>query len=301
VSDDLLVALDFGGTKLAVTLADSSGSRVSGEVLPTLADEGAEQAVRRAIESAHRLLTDRAAVAAGVGVATMGVTHDDHVELAPNVPGWEGLALPTLLDEAFGPAPVCIANDVKAATLAELTWGELRGVDTGIYLNLGSGIAAALVVGGAVLDGAHGASGEIGYWSRSRADVTGAAAGRAPLEEYVGGSGVLLRARTELGVDGGVPAVAALDDPAARAFLDDLYAEIALHTANLAIAVDPDRVVVGGGFARSSETVLRVIRARLEAFVPYPPELHVAGFGADAATAGAVALAMNAASRRRAR
>jgi glucokinase len=299
VSDELLVGFDFGGTKLAVILADRSGSRVSGEVLPTRADQGAEQAVRRAIVSAQRLLADRAAVAAGVGVATMGVTHDDHVELAPNVPGWDRLALPAMLGEAFGPAPVSIANDVKAAAVAELTWGELRGVDTGIYLNLGTGIAAALVVGGAVLDGAHGASGEIGYWSRSRADVDGAGGGRAPLEEYVGGSGARRRAREELGVEGGVSALARLDDPAARAFIDDLHAEIALHTANLAIAVDPERVVVGGGYARGSGAVLEAIRARLDAFVPYPPELRLAAFGGDAGTAGAVALAMDAVSRRR--
>jgi glucokinase len=299
VSYELLVGFDLGGTKLAVILADRSGSRVSGEVLPTHADQGAEQAVRRAIALAQRLLADRSAVAAGVGVSTMGVTYDDHVELAPNVPGWDRLALPEFLGEAFAPAPVSIANDVKAAALAELRWGELRGVDTGIYLNLGTGIAAALVVGGAVLDGAHGASGEIGYWTRSRVDTPGAADGRAPLEEYVGGSGVLLRARQELGVDRGVSALAGLDDPAARAFLDDLYAEIALHTANLTIAVDPERVVVGGGYARGSGIVFEAIRARLDAFVPYPPELRPAAFGADAGTAGAIALAMDVVSPRR--
>jgi glucokinase len=96
-------------------------------------------------------------------------------------------------------------------------------------------------------------------------------------------------------------ALAQLDDPAARAFLDDLYAEIALHAANLAVAVDPERLVVGGGYTRSSDAVLEAIRARLETFVPYPPELRLAAFGADAATAGAVALAMSAVSRRRPR
>lgn len=290
----LLVGFDFGGTKLAVTLGDLHGARVSGEVLPTEAENGAEQAVRRAVASARRQLADREAVAAGVGVATMGVTHDDHVELAPNVPGWDRLALPPILEEAFGPAPVTIANDVKAAALAELTWGELRDVGTGVYLNLGTGVAAALVVDGAVVDGAHGAAGEIGYWARSRADRVGAGGGRAPLEEYAGGSGALLRARSELGVEGGVAALAQLDDPAARAFLEDLYAEIALHTANLAVALDPERVVVGGGYARSSDAVLEAVRARLDAFVPYPPELRRAAFGADAGTAGAVALAMQA-------
>ena len=292
--EELLVGFDLGGTKLAVVLADEQGNRVTGAVLPTEAERGAVQAVERAIARAGSLLRERSAAAAAVGVATMGITHDDHVELAPNVPGWGRLALPALLAQAFGPVPVAIANDVKAAALAELTWGELRGVDLGVYLNLGTGIAAALVVGGRVLDGAHGAAGEIGYWARSRSDDVGARGGRAPLEEYAGGAGALLRARAQLGVEGGVAALAQRRTPEATAFLDDLHAEIAFHTANLAIAVDPERVVVGGGYARGSDDVLEAIRTRLAAFVPYPPGLRRAAFGADAGTAGAVALAMQA-------
>ena len=291
MSEQLLVGFDFGGTKLSIVLADPDGTTVAGEVLATEAARGAEQAVQRALGAARRMLDEREAVAAAVGVATMGITHADHVELAPNVPGWDRLALPAMVRDAFGATPTAIANDVKAAASAELMWGELRGVRTGVYLNLGTGLAAALVVDGAVLEGAHGAAGEIGYWARSRADCAGAAAGHAPLEEYAGGAGVLARARAELGIDGGLAALTDADDAAGRAFLDDLYAEIALHTANLAVALDPERVVVGGGYARSSTAVLDSIRARLDAFVPYPPELRRARFGADAGTAGAVALA----------
>ena len=298
MTGELLVALDFGGTKVAVTLADHDGNAVAGEVLPTRAEEGAEQAVERAVAAAHRLLEEADVAAAAVGVATMGITHSDHVELAPNVPGWHRLALPLLLEDAFAPAPVAIVNDVKAAALAELTWGELRGISTGLYLNLGTGIAAALVVGGAVLGGAHGAAGEIGYWARSRGDAEGAAAGHAPLEEYAGGAGARIRACHDLGVAGGVAElarrVAETDDPAARTFLEDLHAEIALHVGNLVIALDPERVVVGGGFARGSDDALAAIRARLEAFAPYPPDVRRAAYGADAATAGAVALAIRA-------
>jgi glucokinase len=298
VSARLLVGFDFGGTKLAVTVAEPDGTGVAAEVLPTDADQGAEQAVRRAIDTAQRLLDHRDAEPVAVGVATMGITHETHVELAPNVPGWDRLALPAMLRAAFGPTPVAIANDVKAAALAELTWGELRGVRTGIYLNLGTGIAAALVVDGAVLDGAHGAAGEIGYWARSRADTAGARLGAAPLEEYAGGAGALVRARAELGLDGGVAAAQSAGDADSRAFLADLYGEIALHATNLAVTLDPERMVVGGGYARTSDEVLGVIRARLAAFAPYPPELRSARFGADAGTAGAVALAMEALSIR---
>jgi glucokinase len=114
VSQQLLVGFDFGGTKLATVLADLDGTRLAGEVLPTEAERGAEQAVRRAIAAARDLLSSRGAGVAAVGVATMGITRDDHVELAPNVPGWDRLALPQLLRDEFGSAPVANANDVRA-------------------------------------------------------------------------------------------------------------------------------------------------------------------------------------------
>ena len=294
MSEGLLVGFDFGGTKLAIVLADRDGTQLALEVLPTEADRGAEQAVHRAIAAARELLSSRGAGAAAVGVATMGITRDDHVELAPNVPGWDRLALPRLLRDEFGSAPVAIANDVRAAAVAELTWGELRNVSSGIYVNLGTGFAVTLIVGGAVLEGAHGAAGEIGYWARSRADEVGNDNARGPLEEYVSGVGVAARARTELGIDGGVAALTASGDPQAAAFLADVYDEIAMHVANLAIALDPEVVVLGGGYARSSDRLCTTIARRMEAHVPYPPELRVARFGGDAAIAGAIALALQA-------
>jgi glucokinase len=222
----------------------------------------------------------------------MGITHEDHVELAPNVPGWHALALPAAIRAAFAPAPVQIANDVKAAALAELTWGELRVVDSGIYLNVGTGIAAALTLGGRVVTGAHDAAGEIGYWLRSRTDGPGAAAGRVPLEEHVAGAGTTARAERELGASGGVAELATRSDGAARAFLDDLYDEIGLHLANLAIAFDPERVVVGGGYAGDAERLLKALRGWLDRCVPFPPQLRLARFQRDAGLAGAVALAL---------
>ena len=59
---------------------------------------------------------------------------------------------------------------MKAAAVAELRWGSLRGADPAILLILGTGIAAAIVVGGEVIQGANGAAGEIGYSLRGGAD-----------------------------------------------------------------------------------------------------------------------------------
>ena len=57
--------------------------------------------------------------------------------------------------------------------MAELRWGSLRGADPAILLILGTGLAAAIVVGGEVLHGANGAAGEIGYSLRGTASARG--------------------------------------------------------------------------------------------------------------------------------
>jgi glucokinase len=213
--------------------------------------------------------------------------------LAPNVPGWDGLELPRLLREEFGATPISVDNDVKAAAVAELRWGALRGVDVGLYVNLGTGLAAALVVDGTVVRGAHGAAGEIGYLVRS-AGEGGFADGRAPLEELV--SGAALATRGSALLDRPVTAhdlFTLREDPAVRALLDEATEALSLAVANLCIALDPDRVVVGGGMMGAGQHILPRVTAEVRRRVPFPPEVMAARFIDDASLLGAVALALD--------
>jgi glucokinase len=66
--------------------------------------------------------------------------------------------------------------------------------------------------------------------------------------------------------------------------------ELSLHLANLAIALHPQRIAVGGGLAGSAELILPALRERLARAVPFPPELVAARFEQDAAPRGAIAL-----------
>src|SRR4051794_16009041 len=136
---------------------------------------------------------------------------------------------------------IAVANDVNAAALAELRWGALAGVDVGLFISLGTGVKAGLIVGGQVFEGAHGAAGEIGYSLRDPADAAGFAAGHAPFEEFVGGRALGERATRLLGEP--LDAAAAFSHPdIPPQFEDDWLAELTMHVANLAIAVDPERV-----------------------------------------------------------
>jgi glucokinase len=294
---DFVLGIDFGGTKTALATADLGGEPIEAARLDTEAARGAMQAVERALARAQELVTATEHARGGrclaVGAVSPGIVYPDRVALAPNVPGWEELHLPRLIAEGLGRVPGEVATDVKAAALAELRWGSLRDADPAILIVLGTGLAAAMVVGGEVVHGANGAAGEIAYSIRA-ANELAAADGRAPLEELAGGRAIGERASALLGGALTAADVFAHPDPRARRLVDDALAELAIHVANMAIVVDPARIAVGGGLMSHGELVLPALGERLRAAVPFPPELVPARFIHDGSLRGAIALALDA-------
>jgi glucokinase len=291
-----VLALDIGATKLAAGVGTDDGEITRQLASPTLAAGGAGTVLERAIALAHRCHDDELAAGGkvdAVGVSTMGLTFATHVELAPNVPGWERLRIPEALESAFSALPVVIGNDVQVAAQAEMAWGSLRDVEDGIYLNLGSGIAAGIIAGGRLVRGGHSATGEVGYsLFRGVPEKRMAAEGAAPFEEWFGGSGAARRLAA-LGLPESVAEVVERQhgDPAARAFVDDLWTGIAVMAANLCSALDPTVLSVGGGYLRADSGVLDRIAEIVSRAVPYPPTVVRARFGADASLRGAAAAA----------
>ncbi|HEY6776500.1 MAG TPA: ROK family protein [Thermoleophilaceae bacterium] len=296
-AQDFVLAIDFGGTKVAVATAGLDGEIAESVRLDTDAPRGARQVVQRALVAARELVARTRAARGGrplaAGAVSPGIVLDDGVLLAPNVPGWEDLSLPALLREGLALERVRVMTDVKAAALAEARWGNLRDADPGVLLSLGTGLAAAVVIDGRVLNGANGAAGEIGYMLRGAGDQGGAAHGRAPLEEAVAGRAIGERGSRLLGERLTAEQVFSSDDPRARALVSEVLAELAVHVANVAILIDPARLAVGGGLMGSGRRVLDALGARLREAVPFPPELVPARFGPDGALRGAVALALD--------
>ncbi|HEV2362334.1 MAG TPA: ROK family protein, partial [Acidimicrobiales bacterium] len=176
---------------------------------------------------------------------------------------------------------------------AEARFGALVGHDPGIYVNLGTGLAVAIVTGGRVVDGAHGAAGEIAYNLRTIDDLEVPSGERILLEEVVSGRAIAMRA-TAL-ADRPLTAAEVLTtsgfDDGSNRLLEEFLGELSYHLVNLAVALDPARIVVGGGMVRSWARLEPRLRAALDAGVPFPPELTVARFPFDAPLVGAIALA----------
>lgn len=295
---DFVLAIDFGGTKVELAAADLEGRILEQTELPTEAAAGADAAIGRTVAEARTLMARqvgrRGARCVAVGAVSPGIVLADRILLAPNVPGWERLSLPDLLRDGLQVEHVMVGTDVKWAAVAEAKWGSLQNADPAVFISLGTGMAAAVVVGGRVFRGAHGAAGEIGYNLRSVADEHGVADGHAPLEEFVGGRAIGERGSSVLGGDLSAADVFASADDRARSIVDDAIAELSVHVANLAILVDPERIAVGGGLMRAADRILPPLRRRLSIAVPFPPEIVPARFIHDSALRGAVVLALEA-------
>jgi glucokinase len=288
----VVLAVDFGGSKVAATVADLASRRLGSTSVQVDPEASARRTFGRAIEAGKALLED---VAPGsglvaVGACTFGIPHEDRVELAPTINGWGQLAFGRELRAAFPDAPVRYDTDVKAAAQFESDNGALAGFDPGVYLNLGTGLAAAVVIGGRVLRGTNGAAGEIGYNLRHAADVGLPAP--TILEEVVSG-----RALAEVSASVGAETVFTLaaTDPASAARSDAFVAELSMHLVNLVTLVDPARVVVGGGMTGSWSQLGPRLQRAISAHAPFPVEIVPAHHPIDAPLLGALALALAAA------
>jgi glucokinase len=299
IHPEVVIGLDFGGTKTAVAVCDAAGRRLAHVVTDNLGEHGAQVSFNHAVRTARALLGETVAGArvAAVGAATFGIPLDDRVELAPAISGWSELALGAEVRAAFPGARVTVATDTKAAAEAEARWGSLAGCDPAVYVNLGTGLAAAVIAGGRVLAGRNGAAGEIGYSLRTLRDVGVPGDRRVILEDAVSGAGLRRRAsgpgRSVTAAE--VFAGAAAGEPAMARLVRDFVSELAFHVVNIAITVDPARIAIGGGLTRSWDLLQPRIAEALRAGVPYPPELTRAECPDEAPLLGAVALAVDAA------
>ena len=299
-----LLAIDIGGTKIAMATTTPAGQRLHEAEIPTLAEQGADTVMRRMFEAARALMAktlagvDRRLLA--VAAVTPGIIEPDGIRLAPNNPGWDRLALYDVLRAGFDAQSVAVETDVKAAALAEARCGALAGVDCGLYLNLGTGLAAAAVIDGRVLRGANGAAGEIGYQLRGVPGEVLFADGGASLENFVSGRAIGDRVSALLGRDVSTHEAFALRDsvPQVAALIKDAFESLARQVANLTLMLDPSKIVIGGGMARIPG-IPDGIRSLLARAVPYPPEVAIAAFGHGAALQGAIVAASDAWALRR--
>jgi predicted NBD/HSP70 family sugar kinase len=292
---------------LTVVIGDLS-SQVLHEATAPVASDAEPAAV---IEVAARL-TEEAVAAAGQGerLVSVGLTIPTPVASRPNgdrpvarsttAPGWWEMLPAEWLASRFG-APACIDNEANAAALAEWSLGAGSGCRDLLYVQVGDGVGAGLILDDRMYRGGGGFAGEIGHVVLDPDGPLCRWGHRGCLEALSSGPAVLDAARATC------PDVSTLAEVIARAEAGDAGCTQALTGAGTAIGralamavnlLNPQRVVIGGLLMAAEAIVMPKVRsAYAEGVLPSMTdytELTVAALGSNAGALGALALAIQA-------
>jgi glucokinase len=314
-----VIGLDLGATKLAGALFDRDGTILDRAVAPLEGREGDE--VGRLIVERMSALRSAAAARAveleAVGVSVPGIVHQqDGSVWAPNIAGWERYPLRDVLRAEVGDScPVVVENDRAASILAEVSRGVARGCRHAIFLAVGTGIGAGILVNGSILRGAHDIAGAIGWMGLDR-PYQAAYRPCGGFESHASGAGIARVARelleAESGCQGALRALAPEQITAHEVFGafaagDSLAARVVANAvecwgmvvANLVSLFDPEMIVLGGGlFGPAAGQLERIVEEARQWAQPVSftkVAVCVSALGPDACLLGTGELALRAA------
>lgn len=251
---DIRVGIDVGGTKVDAVALGTDGSVLARHRLAVT--RGAEGVVQSVCTAAEQVCAQAGIVigdTASVGVGIPGAVREGVVEHALNL-DVDRLDLGVALYRQWG-VPVAVENDVNVAALgaARLLASPAESV---AYLNVGTGLAAGIILGGRLWRGVRGAAGEIGHISVNPNGPVGADGLPGGLETYASGSGMV----QQWGVDGAhaedVLAAAATGNADAVRIRQGLMNGVATAVRVLILTLDIDRVILGGGLTGMGQELL---------------------------------------------
>jgi predicted NBD/HSP70 family sugar kinase/DNA-binding CsgD family transcriptional regulator len=294
----LVLGLDLGARFVRGAICDVAGRvRARQDVELLHADvEGAVDAIVGLRDSLVQTTDLEAELLDGVVVGVPGVVEADTalLRLAGNVEGLEGRPFADELRRALG-LQVTLENDINLAALGEQWQGVARGVDDFVFLSVGTGMGAGLVLGGELHRGRHGAAGELDFALAETGEaVEPCADGLSSFAARVAGEATV----TALAPPYDARAVftaARAGDAAAKAVVEEVARRIALHLAPVAAVADVALVVLGGGIGANGDLLLAPVRRHLAEWLPFPPRVEVSTLGEAAILTGALAVGLRSA------
>ncbi|GGP11177.1 ROK family transcriptional regulator [Nonomuraea glycinis] len=272
-----VVGLEVGGDRIVVSLADLSGAVIAWERSAVESDAPAAERLEAARRTALACV-DGAGVARTrvwtLAAGTSGIVdRSGRVSLSITLPGWTGLDLAGVAARWFG-CTALAANDANLGALAEHWRGSAQHASDVVYILVGHRPGAGILIGGRLHLGRSGAAGEIGTLRQ------------------VGWE----NAATELVEEGSaaeVFAAAGAGDEAALRRVDHYAENLAIGASALVLAVDPDLLVIGGGYALAGDVLLDPLRRHLADLCLSAPQVVTSTFGDESVSLGAVRLALD--------
>jgi glucokinase len=264
-------------------------------------------------EACHRADIEPASIAAA-GIAFGGPVDADRglTILSHRASGFENFPLVHLLEERFG-IPTVIENDARAAALGESMFGAARGSRDLVYIHIGTGVGAGIIVDGRFVRGPSGTAGEIGHMVISTDGPLCSCGKPGHLEAYAAGPSILSRYRIlaregdengmlDSGESEQTLTVRGIFDAAeqgggpARDIVNETVQVLGIAVANLITVLNPAVVVFGGYVSEAGHVLIEPVSNRVRQY-SYPAaarrvRITRSNLGPDANVTGAVGLAI---------
>ena len=291
-----VVAVDVGGTEIKSALVDSDFNVIATTTAPTpKADTTGAETVKAIAAIVIQFSTQHPVDAVGLAVPGALDEPAGTSRWSGNLQ-WKNLPIRKLLEDAIN-IPVAFGHDVRTAAVAEMRNGAARGARNAIFIPVGTGIAAALIIDGEIRS-AEGYAGEIGHINVNgkypcvcgkSGCLEPAASTLAISKAYEGQSGKSGTTTEE------IYKLVVAGDTVATQVWNDATAAMARACETLITILSPEVIVFGGGLSNAGETFLKPIRDYLESSLTFQrmPRLEIAHYGAKAGTIGCAMLAFD--------
>ena len=315
------IGIDVGGTDTKIGLVDVNQKLLASAVIPTRADKGPEDVVKRIGEAALALLEQEKipmdqCIGAGVG-APGTIDRKNGIILYSNNVKWEQVPFVQMLSR-YLPIPIRIANDAACATLGEAAAGAAREYQDVLMLTLGTGVGGGILIDGKIYEGRKMGGSELGHMVIVENGETCTCGRKGCLEAYV--SATALRKVTErklgramepeelFGIaeedkdnrEDAAQISAEVDTERisgkiAREIVDDYIQKLGTGVVNLVNIFRPQILLLGGGIAGQGETLLAPLREMVKencfgGAYGEIPEIEIAQLGNQAGMIGAANL-----------
>lgn len=311
-----IIGVDIGGTTVKLAFITYHGDIFEKWEIPTNKDGKGSSIVKdiaTSIQEKQQELNMNHDAFIGIGVGAPGFVDVDQgfIYTAVNI-GWENYHLTTDLKKETG-YEAWLENDANLAALGENWKGAGGQAEHLIAVTLGTGVGGGIIGNGQLLHGANGMVAEIGHMNVKTENGRACNCGKTGCLETIASATAIAQSAYDA-VQAGketklqhifnqageltardVFAIAQEGDRIAQSILDEVVYYLGLTVANLAIAINPTRIVIGGGVSKAGDQLLEPLRSVFDQYAltrtSEAAEFVIASLGNDAGVLGAAYLA----------
>lgn len=305
--------VDIGGTTCKIGFFDTDGMLLDKWEIPTDTSNGGEailKDVAHAIEEKLVVCSIDKQDVQGIGVGVPGAVTDYKVVHGCENLGWETVEVAQELEQLTG-LLIKVENDANMAVLGELWKGGAVGSKNVILVTLGTGVGAGIILDGHLITGACGGAGEIGHMVVDNQETEQCSCGKfGCLEQYASATGIVRIAKRKAGCVPDVRKIYGVEDVTAKdifdkakdgdehalAVVDEFGKILGIGLANVACAINPDVIVLGGGVSKAGNILVEFVKKYFDQYVFYAckdVKFTLAVLGNDAGIWGCVKLLLN--------